>query len=98
MPCIRLRPPALCRDAEPEPRHSSLGFGADVAAGRLDDLLHDRQADARSTVLAVARLVHAVEPLEDVGQVLCRDPVAAVADADEDVCVAPFGADADPAA
>ena len=42
----------------------------DAAAVQLDQVLDDRQPEAGAAGIAGARLVHAVEPLEDARQIL----------------------------
>ena len=51
----------------------------------LQDLLRDGQTKARAARLARARLVDAVEPVEQAGQILLRDADAVVRDADIDI-------------
>ena len=63
---------------EPEPGQAFDRVRTDPATDGFDELLDDRQADARPAVGPVARLVDPVEALEDVGQVRGRDPVAGV--------------------
>ena len=46
----------------------------------LGQLLHQRQADARPFVRAPARVFDAVEPIEDVGELLGGMPDSRVAD------------------
>ena len=50
-----------------------------------DDLQRDGQAQARAARLARARLVDAVEPVEQAGQILLRDADTVVRDADIDI-------------
>src|SRR5689334_8560950 len=64
------------RQGEPhaEPAaHSGLAADGDGAAHALHQVLHDREAEARSPQLAAARLVHAIETLEQPRQVLGPD-------------------------
>jgi hypothetical protein len=70
------------------------------SARLLDELLHDRQADAGATQGTIARLLHPVEALPDVGQVVGRDPRTGVGDLDRDTdsVGAPRGFDEHPAA
>ena len=51
----------------------------------LQNLLRDGQTKARAARLARARLVDAVEPVEQAGQILLRDADAVVRDADIDI-------------
>ena len=53
------------REAEPEAGLAVARLGADPAAGRLHELLDDRQADPGAAARPVARLLDAVEALED---------------------------------
>ena len=57
----------------------------DAAAVQRDQLVHQRQPDARSLVRARARASHAVEALEHVRQLLGRDADAGVAHRQLDV-------------
>ena len=52
----------------------------DAAAVRLDERLHNRQAQARAAELARTRLVHAIEPLEQARQMFRPNPRAAIDD------------------
>ena len=61
------------RQAEPEPRLAVAGLGADPAAARLDQLLDDGQPDPGAAARPVARLLDAVEALEDAIEVVRRD-------------------------
>ena len=54
----------------------------DLAADRLHQVLDDRQTQPGAAELAAARLVDAVEPLEDARQVVARDADAGVGDLD----------------
>ena len=53
----------------------------DLSAVGLGDVLDDGQPEARAAQLAAARLVHAVEALEEARQVLGGDAAALVAHA-----------------
>ena len=55
-----------------------LALDAQLAAVQLDQLLHQRQADARSLVAAPALPLDAVEPLEDARQLVLRNADAGV--------------------
>src|SRR5207237_7984286 len=70
--------------AYPEPRRMVGRIGAHLAARRLDQLLYDREPDARASARRVARLLHPVEALEDNWAVGRGDSVAGVADRDRD--------------
>ena len=43
---------------------AGFAFHPDLAAVRLDDVLHNRKAEAGAALLARPRLVHAIKPLE----------------------------------
>jgi hypothetical protein len=62
-----------------------------------DDLLNDRQAQAAAAASPCARRVGPVEPLEDPGQVLRRDPRAGIDHRDLDR-LAGAGPEGDPPA
>ena len=53
---------------------AALALGVHPAAVRLDQVLHDREAEAGAALLAGARRVGPVEPLEDARQVIAGDP------------------------
>src|SRR6267378_4648807 len=61
-------------------------------------MLHDRQAEPGPAFLAGAAGVHAIESLENAGEVLGRDARAGVADADDSVGAEGLYDDADLAA
>src|SRR5207249_12250474 len=84
--------------AEPELRDARLRFRADPAAGCFDQLFDDGQPDAGAAAGAVPGLLDPIEALEDVGQILLRDAVACVADADEDIAPPSLGRDRDQSA
>src|SRR5918998_2849115 len=66
-------------DADPERRaHADLALDEDVAAVHLDDLLAYGQPQAAPPGRAGAVLVHPVEPLEELGELLLRDTDAGV--------------------
>src|SRR4051812_30357390 len=67
------------RDGEPG-AGADAAVDGDLAADRLDQVLDDREAQAGPAELAAARLVDAVEPLEDAGQVVAGDADAVVGD------------------
>ena len=84
-----------CRNADEEARaeHRLLAvrarlaiavLGPDAAAVRIDDLLRDRQAEARVGAEAAFRPV-GVEALEDALQIVRADAGAAIVDAELDV-------------
>src|SRR5437773_9082270 len=54
--------------------------GLDAAAHRLHQMLDNGQAEAGSAQFAGARLIHAVEALEDARQVTFRDADAVIRD------------------
>ena len=57
----------------------SAGLGADPAAAGLDELLDDGEADAGPAARPVARLLDAIEALEDAVRSSAWDAVAGVA-------------------
>src|SRR5215210_3701876 len=62
------------RDAHPEVgAHADLALDEDVAAVHLDDLLADGEPQAAPPGRAGAILVHPVEPLEELRELLLRD-------------------------
>jgi hypothetical protein len=87
------RPGGLRRRAAEGMREDERGPGArlalepHLAAVRLDHVLDDRQAEARAPLLARARLVHPVEPLEDPLLGFLRDARAVVGHDDLDPAV-----------
>src|SRR5439155_21806479 len=81
------------RDPEPNAGEARARLRADATAAELDELLDDRQPDPGAAASAVARLVDAVEALEHVRQVRCRNLLAGVRDADRCDAVAAFGGD-----
>ena len=87
------------RDAQHE--RAALTFARrhlDVAAVVGRDVAHDRQAEARPTGVAAARLVDAVEALEDPVEVAARDARALVGDHELDPRPDDTGPDLDEAA
>ena len=54
----------------------------DLAADGLDQVLDDREPQAGAAEFAASRLVDAVEPLEDAGQVVAGDADSGVGDLD----------------
>src|SRR5438132_12245265 len=60
------------RQAEPEAGLLRRRFGPHTAAAELDQGLHDRQTDAGAAAGRVARLVDAIEALEDMREILGR--------------------------
>ena len=76
----------------------SRGLGPDPATAGLDELLDDREADAGTAARPVARLLDAIEALEDAVEVGRRDAVAGVRDRDEEIGWSTFGTDRDGAA
>ena len=65
---------------EPERRALPFhGLDRDLAAVRLDDVAHDGEPEPGSTGRAAARLIDAVEALEDPFEVAARDPDALIA-------------------
>src|SRR5437762_13538850 len=83
------------RQAEPEPRLPGRRFGPNAGASELNEGLHDRQTDAGTAARPVARLVAAIEALEDSSESLRRNPTPRVRDAHHDVGAAPRGRPAD---
>ena len=74
---------AEARETDGEPRAGADAAGdVDLAADRLDQVLDDREAQAGPAELAAPRLVDAVEPLEDAGQVVAGDADPGVGDLD----------------
>src|SRR5206468_8676578 len=73
----------FAREAEPEAGQSVGRLHADATTAELDEPLHDGEPDPRAAPRAIARLVHAVEALEDARQVGRRDAVTCVRDAHE---------------
>lgn len=65
--------------------HSQFAADADPLAVGLDDMLDDRQSEARAALLARTSLVRTVEPLENTGYVLLGDTDTVVLDLDEDL-------------
>src|SRR5678809_1382525 len=65
-------------EAEDAARAGAARDGDDAVVER-EDVLHDREAEARASLLPRARLVHAVEPLEDALEVGLGDAVSRVA-------------------
>src|SRR4029077_10778152 len=63
-------------DAEPEAGPGPLRLGADAAAVGFDELLDDGEADAGTAAGTIARLLDAVEALEDVRQGVRRGRLA----------------------
>src|SRR5207249_5278123 len=81
-PRPRVAPVLAGRRQEARARMSILplpGLDPDVAAVRLGDVADDRQPETSPTRRAAARLVHAVEPLEDPFEVARRNADAVVA-------------------
>src|SRR5438874_13401380 len=76
----------LEREHAPPP---DLALRPDPSAVRLHDRSRDGEPDARSAVAARARRVDAVEPLEQEGQVLGRDPRTRI----DDTYLAPAACD-----
>src|SRR6266446_5013791 len=65
-----------CRDRQPDPETAaaSAAFDPDLTALRLDEVLHDREAQASAARLPGASHVHPVEALEDALSVPGLDP------------------------
>src|SRR5262249_61828148 len=57
----------------------------DGSAVQLDDMPHDRQSDAESSVAARAGAVRLPEAFEEMGQELGRDALAGIDHAEQDV-------------
>ena len=55
-----------------------LAFDAQLAAVQLDELVHEREADARSLVTAPVQPLHTMEPLEDTRQLGLRNTRASI--------------------
>src|SRR5689334_2179720 len=76
---VGVRKEALDRGA-----HAGRALRTDLAAVRLDEVLHDGEPEPRTARLARATGVDAVEALEDARQVLGGDAAPRVAHADPD--------------
>src|SRR6266496_2945072 len=63
--------------------------GADRTAMSLNQMLHNRQAETRSSCLTRSAAVGAVETLEDPRQMLRRNPAASVADRQRNPVILP---------
>ena len=67
------------RDKMPREINRKLGTGADaashldLAADRLDEMLHNRESQAGAAKFAAARFVYAIEPFKNTRQVVARD-------------------------
>jgi hypothetical protein len=54
----------------------------DLSAVRLDDVLHNRQTEARASLLSASRFLYPVKALEDVGQIVWANSHAVIANID----------------
>ena len=88
--CVRAGPTAPrplrpLQQRQPEVEHGALALLAldlDGGAVRVQDALHDGQAQADAAEAARGGAVHLVEAVEDLADLVARDADAAVADAD----------------
>ena len=78
--------PAYARGSVKVKRATALGpvFGADAAAMQLDQVLDNRQSQAGAARIAGARLVDAIEALENPRQILFGNSGPAIGDRDLD--------------
>src|SRR6266481_8006057 len=89
-----------CRDRQPDPETAaaSAAFDPDLTALRLDEVLHDREAQASAARLARPSDVHPVEPLEDPLPVPGLDSGSGVDDREHRERAGAVGQQRDPAA
>src|SRR5204863_1778720 len=70
---------------------TDFAFGFDAPAVSLHEVLHDRESQSRATLLTRPSGIHAVESLEDAGQVIGGNAAARITHTDEQVGAGTLG-------